>query len=69
MKHFPTELAADYVEATHGRRPAEAQAERVARVAASMRKTLSVTAEASLFDTEPDQLQATLIALADPEDQ
>lgn len=68
MKHFPNELAADYVEVTHGRRPSEAQSERVARVAAGMRKTLTVTAETSLFDTEPDQLQATLVALADPED-
>jgi hypothetical protein len=65
---FEPEIAAQYIAATHWTRPDPEQAGRAARVAGSLANTLDVTAAESLFDTEPDQLQATLISLADPED-
>ena len=65
ITRFEPELAAQYVAVTQGTRPNPSQAERTASVAAGMTRTLTTTAADSLFDTEPDQLQATLVALAD----
>ena len=67
-KEFSADLAQQYVQATQGSQPDAAQASRVAKVTMGMTRTLTVTAAESLFDTEPDQLQQTLVALADDEE-
>jgi hypothetical protein len=65
LTRLDTESIANLIEHTTGKRPEVAQSERAARTVAALTRTLKTTAAESLFDTEPDQLQATLVALAD----
>jgi len=67
MPKLSAETARDYVTATQGLEPGPIQAERLARVANVFGGSLTTTAAQSLFDTEPDHLQAVLVALADDE--
>ena len=65
MSRLSDEAAAELVEATTGHRPGGLQANRVARTVGAMARTMDAMAPASLFDTEPSQLDATLVELAD----
>ena len=67
MPKMSAETAREFVAATQGQIPEPLQAERMARVANVFGGALAATAAESLFDTEPDQLQAVLVALADDE--
>ena len=67
MPKLSAETARDYVAATQGLEPEPIQAERLARVANAFGASLATSAAQSLFDTEPEHLQAVLVALADAE--
>ena len=67
MQRMTKDLARHYVEKTQGSTASDEQAVRLAKTASAMTATLEVTAKESLFDTEPEQLEPMLRALADAE--